>query len=70
MNTPFNLKKPVAIGSDHAGFEYKEAIISFLDAKKMPPKMLAPIVRIQLTILILPIRLLTLLNIERRLLEY
>lgn len=31
----FNLSLPVAIGCDHAGFEYKEAIISFLDAKKI-----------------------------------
>lgn len=29
----FNLQKPVAIGCDHAGFDYKEAIISFLDGK-------------------------------------
>lgn len=29
---------PVAIGADHAGFEYKEAIISFLDGKKMAYK--------------------------------
>ncbi len=31
----FNLSLPVAIGSDHAGFEYKEAIISFLDGKNV-----------------------------------
>ena len=30
---PFNLKLPVAIGCDHAGFIYKEDIISFLEAK-------------------------------------
>ena len=36
MNTPFNLKKPVAIGGDHAGFEYKEDLISFLEAKEIP----------------------------------
>ena len=29
----FDLSLPVAIGSDHAGFNYKEAIISFLDGK-------------------------------------
>ena len=34
----FNLALPVAIGCDHAGFEYKEAIISFLDAKNIPYK--------------------------------
>ena len=31
----FNLKLPIAIGSDHAGFDYKESIISFLDAKSL-----------------------------------
>lgn len=31
--SPFNLSKPVAIGCDHAGFEYKEDIISFLEGK-------------------------------------
>lgn len=29
----FNLSLPVAIGCDHAGFEYKQALISFLDGK-------------------------------------
>jgi len=33
MNTPFDLSKPVAIGSDHAGFACKEDLISFLEAK-------------------------------------
>lgn len=33
MVSPFDLSKPVAIGSDHAGFEYKEDLISFLEAK-------------------------------------
>ncbi len=33
MNTSFDLSKPVAIGSDHAGFEYKEDLISFLEGK-------------------------------------
>lgn len=31
----FSADLPVAIGSDHAGFEYKEAIISFLDGKNI-----------------------------------
>jgi ribose 5-phosphate isomerase B len=35
MNTHFDLKKPVAIGGDHAGFEYKEDLISFLEAKEI-----------------------------------
>ena len=33
--SPFNLSLPVAIGCDHAGFSYKEAIISFLDGKNV-----------------------------------
>ena len=33
MNATFDFSKPVAIGSDHAGFEYKEDLISFLEAK-------------------------------------
>ena len=35
MSCTFNLSLPVAIGCDHAGFEYKEAIISFLDGKNV-----------------------------------
>ena len=31
----FNLSLPVAIGSDHAGFEFKESILSFLDGKNI-----------------------------------
>jgi ribose 5-phosphate isomerase B len=33
MNSPFNQSKPIAIGSDHAGFDYKEDLISFLEGK-------------------------------------
>jgi ribose 5-phosphate isomerase B len=33
MNTPFDMSKPIAIGSDHAGFDYKEDLISFLEGK-------------------------------------
>ena len=36
MNSPFNLSKPVAIGSDHAGFDYKKDLISFLEGKGLP----------------------------------
>ena len=31
----FDLSKPIAIGSDHAGFDCKEDLISFLEAEKM-----------------------------------
>jgi len=30
--TLFNMSLPVAVGSDHAGFDYKEEIISYLEA--------------------------------------
>lgn len=30
---PFDMTKPVAIGSDHAGFDYKDDLISFLEGK-------------------------------------
>jgi ribose 5-phosphate isomerase B len=33
MHSPFDLTKPIAIGSDHAGFDYKEDLISFLEGK-------------------------------------
>lgn len=33
MHSPFNLSKPIAIGSDHAGYDYKEDLISFLEGK-------------------------------------
>lgn len=36
MISPFDLSKPVAIGSDHAGFDYKEQLISFLEGKGLP----------------------------------
>lgn len=36
--SPFNLSKPIAIGCDHAGFEYKEDIISFLEGKELEYK--------------------------------
>ena len=29
----FDMSKPVAIGCDHAGFDYKEDLISFLEGK-------------------------------------
>ena len=33
MTSPFDLSKPIAIGSDHAGYDYKEDLISFLEGK-------------------------------------
>lgn len=36
MTSPFDLHKPIAIGSDHAGYEYKEDLISFLEGKGLP----------------------------------
>lgn len=33
MQIQFDRNKPVALGSDHAGFDYKEDLISFLEAK-------------------------------------
>ena len=38
MESPFNTSKPIAIGSDHAGYDYKEDLISFLEAKGLPFK--------------------------------
>ena len=36
MHSPFDLTKPIAIGSDHAGYDYKEELISFLEGKGLP----------------------------------
>lgn len=36
MHSPFDLSKPIAIGSDHAGYDYKEQLISFLEGKGLP----------------------------------
>ena len=38
MSASFDFNKPVAIGSDHAGFEYKEDLISFLEGKGIAHK--------------------------------
>jgi len=38
MTSPFDLRKPIAIGSDHAGFDYKEQLISFVEGKGLPYK--------------------------------
>lgn len=38
MTSSFDLTKPIAIGGDHAGFEYKERLISFLEGKGLAYK--------------------------------
>lgn len=38
MNTVFDASKPIAIGADHAGFEYKSQLISYLEEKGLPVK--------------------------------
>ena len=38
MQSSFDLHKPIAIGSDHAGFDYKEDLISYLEGKGLPFK--------------------------------
>lgn len=38
MHSQFDLSKPIAIGSDHAGYDYKEDLISFLEGKGLPFK--------------------------------
>ena len=38
MTSPFDLSKPIAIGSDHAGYDYKEDLISFLEGKGLSYK--------------------------------
>ena len=35
MSSSFDLSKPVAIGSDLAGYDFKEELISFLEAKDL-----------------------------------
>jgi len=35
MENSFDLSKPIAIGGDHAGFEWKEYIISYLEGKDL-----------------------------------
>lgn len=38
MNTQFDLSKPIAIGADHAGYEYKTVIIELLENKGLKVK--------------------------------
>ena len=38
MHSPFDLSKPIAIGSDHAGFEIKEDLISFIEGEGLSYK--------------------------------
>ena len=38
MDASFDMSKPIAVGADHAGFEYKSQIISFLEDKGLSVK--------------------------------
>lgn len=38
MHSQFDLSKPIAIGSDHAGFDIKEDLISFMEGKGLAYK--------------------------------
>ncbi|SRR5690606_2083236 len=42
MKTTFDPGKPIAIGSDHAGFEMKEFLISLIEGKGLPFKDFGP----------------------------
>ncbi|WP_346237402.1 ribose 5-phosphate isomerase B [Niabella insulamsoli] len=42
MEAIFDLKKPIAIASDHAGFEMKEFVISFIEGKGLSFKDFGP----------------------------
>lgn len=35
MGAKFDLSKPIAVGADHAGYDYKEDLISFLEAQDL-----------------------------------
>lgn len=38
MQSLFDLSKPIAIGSDHAGYEYRVALVKWLTEKGLPVK--------------------------------
>ena len=38
MNTSFDLSKPIAVGADHAGYEYKTVIVELLKNKGLEVK--------------------------------
>jgi ribose 5-phosphate isomerase B len=38
MNIAFDLSKPIVVGSDHAGFAYKQTIVDFLKKNNIPYK--------------------------------
>ena len=38
MNSSFNLFQPIALGSDHAGFDYTEKMMEFLQAAVLKAK--------------------------------
>jgi ribose 5-phosphate isomerase B len=36
MNNVFDVSKPIAVGGDHAGYDYKAQILAYLKAKEIP----------------------------------
>ena len=38
MNKVFDVTKPVAVGADHAGYDYKAQVIAYLESKNFPVK--------------------------------
>ena len=38
MHSPFNLFLPIAVGCDHAGFDYKEEVKKYLESKGLHTK--------------------------------
>src|SRR6476646_10292746 len=38
MQSPFDLSKPIAVGSDHAGYDYRVALVKWLTEKGLPVK--------------------------------
>lgn len=38
MSLQFDLTKQVAVGADHAGFEYKQKVVAFLEQQNIPYK--------------------------------
>lgn len=54
MNTSFDFSRPVVIGSDHAGYEYKTVIADLLHHKGLQVKDFGTLAMLLLTIPTLP----------------